>query len=90
MGEGILKVTGKTTAEISIIIRIILRNDEDPWCDPTPIQAARWIRAISEDLDIHLSYITGDRAIDAFSCTIFQNYIGGDIRTRIGFFAEGK
>ena len=74
MGEGLLKVTGRRTAEIGVIKSSILQNDEDPWCDPTPIQAAQWIREVSKGLDIHLPYITGGRTIDAFSRTIFRDY----------------
>ena len=74
MGEGLLKVMDRRTAEISVVKRSILRNDEEgPWWDPTPIQAARWIRATSKDMDIHLPYITGVGAIDAFSFTLFQD-----------------
>ena len=73
MGEGLLKVMGRRTVEISVIKRNILQNDEDLWCEPTLIQAGRWIRAISKDLDIQLPYITGGRTIDAFTCTIFQD-----------------
>ena len=74
MGKGLLKVMGRRTAEISVIKKNILRNDEEgPWWDPTPIQTARWIRAISKDMDIHLPYITGVGRIDAFSSTLFQD-----------------
>ncbi|KAL8787130.1 MAG: hypothetical protein Q9195_007912 [Heterodermia aff. obscurata] len=73
MGKGLLKVVGQRTAEISIIKRNILQNDEDPMWDDTAIQTARWIRAIAKDLDIHLPYITGGRTIDAFSCTLFMD-----------------
>ena len=73
MGEGLLKVMGKRTAELSVISRDSLQNDEDPKLDTTSIQAARWIRAVKKDFEIHLPYITGGRTIDAFSCTLFRN-----------------
>ena len=74
MGEGLLKVMGKRTAEISVVNRRTLQNDEDPRLDPTPIQVARWIRTVSIDFDINLPYITGGSTIDAFSCTLFQYF----------------
>ena len=76
MGVGLLKVMGKRTAEISVISRTILRNDEVQGSMPTLFQAARWIRAISQDLGIHLTHISGGRTIDAFSRTLFQDQFG--------------
>ena len=74
MGEGLLKVIGERITEISVINRDSLQNDKNPKFDATTIQVARWIRAVKKDFGIHLSYITVDRTIDAFNCTLFGNY----------------